>query len=289
VQSASGVVHDVAADDVAALERTRRWLSYFPASAWEPPPIERAGDVGPRPVPELASIIPPGQRTPYDMHTVLDVICDRDSVCEVQPRFGPSMITSLARLGGHSIAVVANQPAVRAGVVDVAAATKAARFLDLAAAFHLPALLLADNPGVLPGSTSERAGVLRAGARMYAAQNRHPGPKLHVTLRKAYGFGSSLMAMNSFDRQTVSLALPGAQLGAMPAAGAADATRAADGDRARMAAAETASAMRSAESFSYDDVVAPGELRDALLAGLRLASGRRRGPWEPLARVGVSP
>ncbi|MCU1460580.1 MAG: acetyl-CoA carboxylase carboxyltransferase subunit, partial [Acidimicrobiales bacterium] len=229
VQAASGVAHDVVDDDVTALERARRWLSYFPASAWDAPPaVDTGDDVGRRAVPEVESLIPPGQRTPYDIRRVVDVIFDRDSVLELQPRYGPSIVTALARLGGASVAVVANQPAVRAGVVDVAAASKAARFLDLTAAFHLPAVFLADNPGVLPGPASERAGVLRAAARMYAAQSRHPGPKLHVTLRKAYGFGSSLMAMNAFDGQTVTLALPGAQLGAMPAAGAADASGAAD-------------------------------------------------------------
>jgi acetyl-CoA carboxylase carboxyltransferase component len=289
VQSASGVVHDVVPDDRAALERVRAWLSYFPSSAWEAPRRVEGSDTGRREVPELASLIPRGQRTPYDIRLVLERVCDAGSVFEVQARYGASLVTALARLGGESVAVVANQPAVRAGVVDVPAAAKAAHFLELAAAFHLPLLLLADNPGVLPGPASERAGVLRASARMYAAQSRHPGPKLHVTLRKAYGFGSSIMGMNPFDGQTISLALPGAQLGAMPAAGAADATRAADEDRARLTAAEIAGGMRAAEWFSYDDVVAPEELRDALLAGLRLAAGRRSGPWAPLARMGISP
>jgi acetyl-CoA carboxylase carboxyltransferase component len=288
VQSASGVVHDVAPDDRSALDRARRWLSYFPSSAWHAPPVATTDDLM-RAVPELRRLIPPAQRTPYDMRAVVAALCDRDSVLEVQARYGPSLITALARLGGEPVAVVANQPAVRAGVVDVPAAAKAARFLELAAAFHLPVVLLADNPGVLPGSASERAGVLRAAARMYVAQARHPGPKLHVTVRKAYGFGSSLMAMNPFDGQTLTLALPGTQLGAMPADGAADASGAADDDRAKMVAAETRAAMRAGASFSYDDVVAPEELRDALLAALRLASGRRAGPWGPVSRPGISP
>src|SRR5204863_361393 len=98
-------------------------------------------------------------------------------------------------------------------------AHKAAHFIDVADAFHLPLVFLADNPGVLAGTAAERSGVLRHAARMFAAQARVRSPKLHVTLRKAYGFGSSLMAMNPFDRQTVTLALPGARLGAMPATG----------------------------------------------------------------------
>ena len=162
-------------------------------------------------------------------------------------------------------------------------------FLAVAAAFHLPVLFLADNPGVLAGSASERAGILRHAARMFAAQTRITSPKLHVTLRKAYGFGSSLMAMNPFDDQTVTLALPGARLGAMPAEGGADAARV-DGDtKAVLEHAELGGAYSAADTMSYDEVVAPAELRDALLHALRLTATRRQLPVRPVGQPGVLP
>jgi methylmalonyl-CoA decarboxylase subunit alpha len=150
-------------------------------------------------------------------------------------------------------------------------------------------VFLADNPGVLAGTAAERSGILRHAARMFAAQARLRAPKLHVTLRKAYGFGSSLMGMNPFDDQTVTLALPGARLGAMPAAGGAEAAGI-DGDtKAVLEHAELGGAYSAADTMSYDEVVAPAEVRDALLAALRLSSARRRLPVAPEAHPGVLP
>jgi len=284
----SGVAHDVAPDDPSALERVRRWLSYLPSSAWDHPPAGPTEDAGRRSVPEVYELVPADHRRPYDIRGVLDVVFDAGSVLEVEAGHGRAVVTALARLGGRSVAVVANQPAVLGGAIDVPAAGKAARFLEVCGAFHLPVVFLADNPGVLPGSASERAGILRAGARMYAAQARLRSPKLHVTLRKAYGFGSSLMAMNPFDDQTVTLAFPGAELAAMPAAGAAGATRADEAARATLEAA-TAS-YRSADRLGYDEVIDPAELRDALLGGMRLASSRLDArPVGPVAHIGPVP
>ena len=213
----SGVAHNVAGDPVAALALVRRFLSYLPSNAWQCRRRHRGRSRAPRRSPELLDLVPPNPRRPYDMRAVLEVVLDAGSYFEIQPGTGR---------GDHrarpprrpAVAVVANQPRVRAGAIDVAAAEKAARFIQFADAFHLPLLLVADNPGVLPGSASERAGILRAAARMFAAQHAFQGPKLHLTVRKAFGFGSSVMGMNAFDRQTVSLALPGVTIGGIPAA-----------------------------------------------------------------------
>jgi acetyl-CoA carboxylase carboxyltransferase component len=198
-------------------------------------------------------------------------------------------VTALARLGGATVAVVANQPAVKAGSIDPESADKATHFLGVADAFHLPVVFLADNPGVLAGTVSERTGILRHAARMFAAQHRVRSPKLHVTLRKAYGFGSSLMAMNPFDDQTVTLALPGARLGAMPAESGADAARLDATERDVLAHAELGGAYSSADTMSYDEVVEPSELRDALLDALALSATRRRHPVGPAAHHGILP
>src|SRR5208283_2135660 len=166
----SGVVHNLADDDEVALDDVRRYLSYFPPSAWSYPPSLPADEASePRSTPELLDIVSRDNRRIYDMRAVLDVIFDRPDWLEVQPQFGKAIICALAHLGGHPVAVVANQPKVLAGSIDADAADKAAHFIMVADSFHLPIVFLADNPGMLPGSQSERSGVLRSGARMFAA------------------------------------------------------------------------------------------------------------------------
>jgi acetyl-CoA carboxylase carboxyltransferase component len=208
---------------------------------------------------------------------------------ELSPTHGRSILTVLARIGGESAAIVANQPNVLAGAIDVAAAEKAARFIERAGAFHLPLILLADNPGVLAGSASERAGILRAGARMFAAQHRLREPKVHVTLRKAFGFGSSVMGQNSFDRQTVTLAFPGAVLGGIPAGVGGQTAKADEDTQQALLDNERGGPWRLAGAVTYDDVIDPRELRNAVLAALRLAANRRRQPTEPARHTGYLP
>jgi acetyl-CoA carboxylase carboxyltransferase component len=284
----SGVAHNAAADDTEALDLVRRYLSYFPSNAWTHPPSLPATD-GLRSVPELVDIIPADPRRAYEIRRVIEALVDQGSEQEIEPGYGRTIVTTLARLGGVPVAIVANQPAVKAGSIDADGADKAVHFLGVAAAFHLPVVFLADNPGVLAGSTSERAGILRHAARMFAAQARVSSPKLHVTLRKAYGFGSSLMAMNPYDDQTVSLALPGARLGAMPAAGGADVAGVDADSRAVLQHAELGGAYSAADTMSFDEIVAPSELRDALLNAMRLTTARRQLSVRPLRRPGVLP
>jgi methylmalonyl-CoA decarboxylase subunit alpha len=286
----SGVAHNAAPDDVAALDLARRYLAYFPSNAWQyPPASSSAADTGPRDLDELTELIPADPRRGYDVRPVVEVIADHNSVLEIEPAFGRPVVTALARLGGEPVAILANQPAVKAGAIDSDAADKAAHFLEVADAFHVPAVFLADNPGVLAGTAAEQSGILRHAARMFAAQARMRSPKLHVTLRKAYGFGSSLMAMNPFDRQAVTLALPGARLGAMPATGGG-AAAGVDGDTQELLDhAELGGAYSSADAMSYDDVIEPCELRNALLAALRLTSARRAQPAMPARHHGIRP
>ncbi len=287
---ASGVAHNAAPGDVEAINLVRRYLSYFPANAWEhPPTVETGDDLGPRPVPEIVDLVPADPRKGYDVLAVVDAVFDRGSVMEIQPAYGRPIVTVLAHLGGNAVGVVANQPTAKAGSIDADAADKAAHFLEVADAFHLPVVFLADNPGVLAGSASERAGILRHAARMFAAQARLRSPKLHVTLRKAYGFGSSLMAMNPFDDQTVTLALPGARLGAMPAEGGGQAAGLEPDTQALLEHAELGGAYSSADTMGYDDVIEPAELRNALLDALRLTAARRRALTEPAAHYNIRP
>ena len=286
----SGVIHNVADDDEAVLDDIRRYLSYFPPSAWSYPPSLPASDAAqPRQTPELLDIVSRDNRRVYDMRAVLDVIFDGPDWFEVQPLFGKAIICALAHLGGHPVAVVANQPQVLAGSIDADAADKAAHFITVADSFHLPIVFLADNPGMLPGSRSERGGVLRAGARMFAAQTAATTLKLHLTLRKAYGFGSMVMSLLSFDQQVATFAYPGATMGAMSAAALSRASHAAEDVSAKLRDAELQASYRSAEHMGFDELIDPRETRDALLASLQRGLSSRQAAAEPVARTVIMP
>jgi acetyl-CoA carboxylase carboxyltransferase component len=285
----SGLIHNVAADDCGALDLVRRYLSYFPSSAWSYPPDVEEGDVGPRLVPEVLDVVPRNGRRVYDMREVTDIVFDHESVFEVQPGFGQTVVCALARLGGHVVAVVANQPRVLAGSIDVDGADKAAHFITVADSFHVPLVFLSDNPGVMPGSASERRGILRSGARMYAAQTFATSPKFEVTMRKAYGFGSMVMGMIPFDGQSAVFAFPGATMGAMGAS-AMSRAKGADVDEAEvLRQAELEASYRSASTLGFDELIDPREVRNVLLHSLERALFRRQAPPEPKARVGILP
>lgn len=284
----SGVAHNLAADDREAIALARRYLSYFPLNAWEAPP-RMEGDDGPRRLEAILELIDPDPRVAFRMSSVLKLLVDEGTLLEIQPRYGASIVTALARLGGRSVAIVANDPSVNAGAVDAAAADKATRFLDVANAFHLPVVFLTDNPGVMAGTAAEKSGALRHAARMFVAQHRLRVPKLHVTLRKAFGFGSSIMAMNPFDGQTVSLAFPAITLGSMPAASGAAAAKLDEATRARIAAEQAGGAFHVADRLGYDEVIDPRELRNALLQGLILTAGRGTAAYAPVQWSGITP
>lgn len=290
VALASGVIHNLADDDEAVLDDVRRYLSYFPPSAWSYPaalPPDETTEA--RPTPELLDIVSRDNRRVYNMRDVLDVVFDRPDWFEIQPKFGPAIICALAHLGGHPVAVVANQPKVLAGSIDADAADKAAHFITVADSFHLPIVFLADNPGMLPGSRSERSGVLRSGARMFAAQTAATTLKLHVTLRKAYGFGSMVMSLLGFDYQVATFAYPGATMGAMSAAALTRASHAAEDMEAKLRKAEVEASFRSASHLGFDELISPVETRDALLHALRRGLSSRQAAPEPVSRTVITP
>ena len=285
----AGTIHNTAVDDADLLAQIRSYLSYFGSSAWERPPVAGIGDAGRRRITEMLDLVPRDGKQAYDMGAVVEAVVDDGTTLTIQPEYGASIICALARIGGESVGVVANQPAALAGSIDVAAAEKAAHFISVCDSFHLPLVFLTDNPGVLAGTASERAGVLRASARMYAAQTRATTTKIHVTLRKAFGFGSCVMAMNPHDGQTLSFAFPAATVGAMGAAGAGRAVGADEQVEQDLRQAEEESAYRSASALSFDEVIDPRDTRDAILAALEVSARRRGQPCEPKARTGITP
>jgi acetyl-CoA carboxylase carboxyltransferase component len=270
----SGVVHELVKSEDEAFAFARRLLSYLPASAWERPRRD-PGAPGERRLEGILERLPAASQRPYDVRTVLELVFDDASLLELQPQYGSALVTTLARLGGRPLLAVANQPAVRAGAIDATAAEKATHFLELANAFHLPVVFFADNPGVLAGTR--------------AAQSQLRVPKLHVTLRKAFGFGSSLMGMNPFDGQSVTLALPPVSLGGVPAGSGGVAAGTDAEAQARLEAAQGGGAWPAADNLGYDEVVDPRDLRNRLLSVLRSSEGRERAPALPAQRTSVRP
>lgn len=265
--SVSGVAHNLAKSEQAAFDQARYFLSLLPARAGAVLPQSEDSDAQ-QSQDELLDLIPPAINQAYDMRQVIDRIADSQTVFELQPDYGRNLLVAVARVGGTPCMFVANQPLVQAGAITCEAAEKAEHFIAVASAFGLPLITLLDNPGVMPGPAAERAGVLRAAGKMFASQRRYRGQKIVVTLRKAFGFGSSVMGMNPWDRQAVSLALPSVSLGGVPAIGGAEAARASEEEAAKMADVQSG-AWVPADAMAFDKVVDPRELRNEIIAVLQ--------------------
>jgi acetyl-CoA carboxylase carboxyltransferase component len=270
----AGSAHNVAANDEAALELARTYLGYFPQYAGGPIPSRASGDTSPRLLDDLVEVIPPSDRKPYDMHEVIERLVDVGSFLEIQPDYGRAVIVGLAFLGGRAIGIVANNPSRSAGAVDSPAAIKATDFLDVMGHFGQPVIFLADNPGVMAGTKAERSGILKWGGKMFRAERRLRNAKIHVTMRKAFGFGAVIMAHNPFDKQTLCLSLPGVTMGSMPAVSGGKTAKLDDAAQAAAEAEQTSGPYRMAEHLVYDDIIDPTELRNRILDGLSMLETR---------------
>jgi acetyl-CoA carboxylase carboxyltransferase component len=273
VHDHNGVCHLVEHDEVAAAARVRALLSYLPSSAGGPLPIVEA--VGPE-IADPGAVVPAEPRRAYDVRDALTGIVDAGSLLELCPRWARNVVTTLARLEGRPVGIVANQPHHLGGVLDAEASEKAARFVSFCDSFGLPLIAAVDTPGFMPGSKQERAGVIRHGASLVRAFAAARVPKLTVVLRKSYG--GAYITMNSRDLGAdLVLAWPNAELGIMSARAAVGIVhrrelRAADdveGLRGRLAddyAAEHMRAETAAAAGFVDELVEPADTR-ARLAG----------------------
>ena len=270
----AGTAHNVTPDDPSAIEMARRYLGFMPQNRHEAAPRREDPDTAPRRIEEMLELVPLDDRKPYKMRKVISRVVDEGSFLEIQPKYGASLVTGLAFLGGQAVALVANEPWVRSGAVDSAAAIKGMDFIESADTFNLPLVFFADNPGVLAGSKAEREGILKWGGKMFKAQHRASVPKLHVTFRKAFGFGSTVMAQNPCDDQTLVVTFPGVTMGAMPAASGGRSAKLDDATQAEVEAAQEAGPWGMAAAMAYDEVIDPREIRNVLLAGLALAGER---------------
>jgi methylmalonyl-CoA carboxyltransferase large subunit len=216
----SGVIHFIAEDDLHAVGICQKLLSFLPSNNLEDPPIVE-GDTKCDPDESLNYIVPIEGKQGYDVRTIIGKIVDSGDFLEVQSGFAPNMVVGFARIGGRSVGVVANQPAVNAGVLDINASDKASRFIRFCNAFNIPLITLADVPGFLPGVQQEHGGIIRHGAKMLFAYSAATVPKITVVLRKA--FGGAYLAMCSKDLGADrAFAWPTAEIAVMGAEGAAE-------------------------------------------------------------------
>ena len=274
---ASGVAHLVADDAEHAMELTRRVLGYLPSSCWDAPPTYAPGE--PHPLPEDGGV-PRDHRQPYDVRHVIDGVVDAGSFLELHERFAANIVVGFARVDGQAVGVVANQPLVLAGCLDIAASEKAARFVRLCDAFGLPLVTLVDVPGFLPGTGQEASGIIRKGAKLLYAFAEATVPRVTVILRKA--FGGAYIVMNSKSLGAdASFAWPGAEIAVMGAEGAVDVIYrrelAADPSRRpeliERYRAEAMAPHIPAERLSIDEVIAPQDTRAVVAATLRSLDG----------------
>jgi len=274
----SGVAQFTAPDEASCLEDARYLISFLPQSSSERPPFATPTDPRDREDAELDTLIPDNANRPYDMHEVIRRVIDDGEFLEVHERFAPNIVTGLARLGGHVVGVVANQPQALAGVLDIDASNKAARFVRTCDAFNIPLVTLVDVPGFLPGTAQEWGGIIRHGAKLLYAFAEATVPKLTVITRKAYGGAYDVMSSKHI-RADFNFAWPTAEVAVMGPEGAVnivfrgELAGAADPDarRAELIAdyrERFANPYAAAERGYVDDVIEPRRTRPVLIDAL---------------------
>jgi acetyl-CoA carboxylase carboxyltransferase component len=281
----SGVAHIAARDEAEALDIVGRMLAYLPQNNLEDPPAVEPRDPVDRADRELDVIIPDDPQRPYDMHAIINRVVDDGVFQEIQPGYAQNVLIGFARLGGRSVGIVAQQPAVLAGALDIDASLKAARFVRTCDCFNVPLVTFVDVPGFLPGVAQEHGGIIKHGAKLLYAYCEATVPKLTVITRKAYGGAYDVMS-SKHVRGDMNFAWPSAEIAVMGAEGAVNVifkdeiATAADpaSERARLVAeyeAEFANPYVAAARGYVDDVIAPSETRPRLIAALRMLQNKR--------------
>jgi methylmalonyl-CoA decarboxylase subunit alpha len=296
--SKSGCGHALVASDEEGIDFAKRYLSYFPVSFKVDPPV--APPVAPAASERaIGDLIPADENKPFDMRELINGLVDDRSLLEIHERWAKEVIVAYARLDGHVIGVVANQPKVKGGVLFVDSSDKCARFIWTCNAFNIPLLFLADVPGFMIGTQVEREGIIRHGAKMISAVSEATVPKISVIVRKAYGAGLYAMAGPAFDPDCC-IALPSASIAVMGAQAAInavyynqlqaiedDAERASRTKELRRDYTEDIDILHLASELVIDAVIAPEDLRGELIRRYALAVGKDR-TW-PAKRNPVTP
>ncbi len=283
--SISGVAHFAADSDEHCLRLTRELLSFMPSNNMENPPFAATDDPSDRADEKLNSVVPETSNQPYDIRDVIRPVVDESYFFEVQEHFAPNIVIGFARLGGFSVGIVANQPAFLAGVLDIDASVKAARFVRFCDCFNIPLITFEDVPGFLPGVNQEHYGIIRHGAKLLFAYAEATVPKITVITRKAYGGAYCVMASKHI-RTDINFAYPTAEIAVMGSEGAVGLLF-----RKELKESENQENLRkekvaefdskfanpyiAAERGFIDEVIEPSQTRPKLIRALSLLQNKR--------------
>jgi propionyl-CoA carboxylase beta chain len=281
----SGVAHVISPDEQTCLDDVRAFLSFLPSNNAEQPPVYACTDPVDREVAALDTVVPDNPNKPYDMHDVIRATVDDGQLYEIHAGWAQNIVCGLARLGGRSVGVVANQPKVLAGVLDIEASTKAARFVRMCDAFNIPIVTFVDVRGFLPGTNQEWGGIIRHGAKLLYAYCEATVPKLAVITRKSYGGAYDVMS-SKHAGSDLNVAWPASEIAVMGPEGAVNIL-----NRDELAAADDPDARRqeliaeyrerfanpyiAAERGYLDDVIHPRDTRRVLTTALAALGTKR--------------
>ncbi len=281
----TGVAHFAADSDEHCLRITRELLSFIPSNNMENPPFVSTNDPSDRKDEKLNTIVPEISTQPYDIRDIINSIADENYFFEVQEHYAPNIVIGFARLGGYSVGIVANQPAYLAGVLDIDASVKAARFVRFCDCFNIPLITFEDVPGFLPGVNQEHLGIIRHGAKLLYAFAEATVPKITVITRKAYGGAYCVMASKHI-RTDINFAYPTAEIAVMGAEGAVGVlyrkelvdTTNPEENRLKLVNdfnEKFANPYIAAEKGFVDEVIEPSETRPKLIRALKLLQNKR--------------
>ena len=287
--SVSGVAHFAAENDEDCLEQIRRLIGFLPSNNMEPAPIVETGDDPERTDDSLNTICPDNSNMPYDMKSVIEKIVDNGDYYEVHQYYAQNIITCFARMDGQTVGIIANQPRVMAGCLDVNASDKSSRFIRFCDAFNIPLLNLVDVPGFLPGTNQEYGGIIRHGAKMLYAYSEATVPKITLVTRKAYGGSYLAMCSQDLGADQV-IAWPQAEIAVMGPAGAANIIFKGDPDSAKKTeeyVENFVNPYQAAARGFVDRVIEPKDSRPEIINALRMLSTKRES--RPAKRHGNIP
>ncbi|UTW54292.1 acyl-CoA carboxylase subunit beta [Kordiimonas sp. SCSIO 12610] len=283
----SGVADKAFANDVEALSQLRRFMDFLPLNNRESVPSRPSFDKIDRVEKSLNSVIPSNPNKPYDMHEVISKIVDEGDFFELQPNHAGNILIGFARMDGETVGIVANQPMVLAGCLDIDSSKKAARFVRFCDCFNIPIITLVDVPGFLPGTSQEYGGIIKHGAKLLFAYGEATVPKITLITRKAYGGAYDVMASKHL-RGDLNYAWPTAEIAVMGAKGAVEILYRKDRDDADKIAEHTqnyedlfANPFVAAQRGYIDDVIMPQNTRKRIISGLKkLANKHLENPWK---------
>jgi propionyl-CoA carboxylase beta chain len=277
----SGVAHFIHPSEEEAIAHLKNLLSYLPSSWKEKPPFQTGDDIAPRETPKLRDLVPINPNKPYDMVELVREIVDRDTYLPSQELFAQNIVTAFGRIGGHSVGIIANNPLYFAGVLDISASVKAARFVRFCDCFNIPIITLVDVPGFLPGVEQEHNGIIKNGAKLLYAYSEATVPILTVIVRKAYGGAYDVMASKHI-RADLNFSYPMAEIAVMGAKGAVNIlhrreikdSQAALDRRVQEYEDQFTHPYIAADRGYIDEVIDPAQTRNRLLSGLVLLGNK---------------